>query len=121
MKRNPAIKRLLIGVCVALPLGLAFSPLAQAAWSTGGLGNAPRLWPLEARSLFGQVGRAAPSQALAPAGRFRLRWIPKGFPKQGSRLPSRHGSAHRCDGSVSELRVTIPDEIAERVASQASK
>jgi hypothetical protein len=42
-KRNPAIKRLLIGVYVALPLGLIFSPLARAAWSAGGSGSASAL------------------------------------------------------------------------------
>jgi hypothetical protein len=40
MARNPIIKRLLTGVCVALPLGLTLSPLAQAAWSAGGSGSA---------------------------------------------------------------------------------
>lgn len=43
MEGNPLVRRLLIGVCVALPLSLIFSPLAQAAWSASGSGSASAL------------------------------------------------------------------------------
>ncbi len=43
MKREPTIRYLLIGLCVALPLGLTFSTIAQAAWSASGPGSASSL------------------------------------------------------------------------------
>jgi hypothetical protein len=36
-------QRLLLGICLALPFGLVVTPLAQAAWSSGGSGSASSL------------------------------------------------------------------------------
>lgn len=43
MRQIPLVVRVVLGLCLALPLGLTFTALAEAAWGIGGSGTASAL------------------------------------------------------------------------------
>lgn len=76
MRLIPFRLRLLVGLCVALPLGLTFTPLAQAAWSSGGSGPA--------RSLAYTMPSGSQPSVSASGSSVSLRWGAAIFPDNRS-------------------------------------